>query len=346
MDEPNEDAEAASSSLDDHPSTAPKSISMSMRSFESAESATALANIIANHVQIIGRAIDLRTLDGITVAYDYRQALAELDRGYETSYKLTPSTDIVEGVAMTPSVMHNNAIKSHIVFNALYMQALADETSDFYLHSVHIVAHECAHVEITRAFDQAFPGTLLQQSYANPYDARRWDVILACWDEYAATRIAAGIGRDPTTDYETCFTEALQNARNLANEKIKAYRLHADHTQVLDEVHTIYGTLMKLACYHLGNMAGKGVTLAYLPNTRTALEGSWFAPHWAILEERCAAVWEMFGQWADKSCFERIGDIFDDVLESGGVFVTKTGRETARMDIPFSPETLPAGGFQ
>lgn len=346
MTELNKAIAAASPEQSDRQSTAPKSISMSMRSFESTESATELANVIATHVQVISRAIDLSNLDGITVAYDYRQALAELDRGYETSYKLTPSTDFVEGVAMTPAVMRNNEIRSHIVFNAVYVQALADETSDFYLHAVHIVAHECAHVEITRAFDLAFPGTLLQQSYINPYDARRWDVILACWDEYAATRIAAGIGRDPTTDYETSFIETLQKARDLANEKIKRYRLHANLAQILDEVHSIYGALMKLACYHLGNMAGKGITVADLPNTQTALEDNWFAPHWALLEERCAAVWEMFGRWDDKSRFEQIGEVCGDVLASGGVLITKTGIDSARIDIPFSPETVPAGELQ
>ena len=314
---------------------------MSMRCFESAEQATELANIVANWVQVISQYIDLSNLDGVTVAYDYHQALVELDRGYETSYQLTPSTEFAEGVAMTPTVIRDKAIKSHIVLNAVYIQALADETNEFHEHAVHLLAHECAHVEITQAFDRAFPDTLLRQQYANPYDARRWDVILGCWDEYAATRIAAGIGRDPTSDYETCFLETLQKSRSLANEKIISYRLHADHTKVLDDVHNIYGTLMKMACYHLGNMAGKGIAIADLPRTRAALESSWFAPHWALLETRCAAVWEMFGRWGDKNSFEEVGDLFDGVLASGGVFVTKTGHASARIDIPFTPETTP-----
>lgn len=66
----------------------------------------------------LSAAIDLTTLDGITIAFDYAQALLELDRGYETKHKLTPSDGIVLGVAMTRAVIGDGMIKSHMLFNA------------------------------------------------------------------------------------------------------------------------------------------------------------------------------------------------------------------------------------
>ncbi|WP_283843287.1 hypothetical protein [Bradyrhizobium hereditatis] len=37
----------------------------------------------------------MAALDGITIASDYAQALLQLNRGYETKHKLTPSESIV-----------------------------------------------------------------------------------------------------------------------------------------------------------------------------------------------------------------------------------------------------------
>jgi len=321
--------------------TAPASIPMSMRAFASEEEATSFANIVADHVRAISRYINLSNLDGVTVAYDYHQALSELDRGYETSYQLQASTEYVVGVAMTPSVLRDGQLKSHIVLNAPYVMPLADFEHEHYAYAVHILAHECAHVRVTQAFDQAFPGTLLRKVHKGLYDHQRFDVMLACWDEFAATCISAAIGRDPTADYETCFLDALKRTRELANEKIRSYRLHGDHTRLLKEVYYLYGGLMKFACYHLGNMEGRGLKVADLPRTRQALEGSWFAPHWLQLENACRAIWERFAEWEDIALLEEIADIADDVLASGGIFIRESEDGSVGFDVPFSIDTMP-----
>lgn len=153
--------------------------------------------------------------------------------------------------------------------------------------------------------------------------------------------IAARIGRDPTADYEKCFIEALERTRRLSNEKIIEYRVHGDHARIINETYYLYATLMKLACYHLGNMAGCGLKVSDLSLTQQALEGSWFAGHWVKLEEACRAIWDRFGEWEDMSLFDAIADIADGVLASGGVFIRKNG-DRVRVDIPFTPETMPS----
>ncbi len=81
---------------------------------------------------------------------------------------------------MTPAVMRDGQIKSHIVFDASLLLALEDENHEFYSRAFHMVAHECAHVEVTARFDEAFPGILLRPSAANYHDHCRWDIIKAC----------------------------------------------------------------------------------------------------------------------------------------------------------------------
>ncbi|WP_298125232.1 hypothetical protein [Brevundimonas sp.] len=85
-----------------------------------------MGDLVASYVRAISRRINLASLDGITIAGDYAQALLELDRGYETSHTLTPSEGLAIGVAMTPSVIRDGVVKSHLVLNAGIIAALAD----------------------------------------------------------------------------------------------------------------------------------------------------------------------------------------------------------------------------
>lgn len=322
--------------------TTPESISVSLRGFDTEEHARAFGDLVATYVREISRCINLSALDGITVAWDYAQALLDLDRGYATPLKLTPSEGLVYGVAMTPAVIRDGKIKSHMLFNAGVLLPLEDEKHELYKQALHILAHECGHVEVTERFNTAFPGVLLQSKHANLHEHCRWEIIKACWDEYAVTRICAPFGQRSTDGYEETFIRALEETRPRANDLIKAYRLHSNLEQITAEVYGAYGELMKFACYHLGNMVGLGLTLDDLPKTRAALKGHWFAPYFDKLKDVCAGIAIDYGKWTDRTAFEALGDLADEVVADGGLIISDhRGDGGFRVDIPFTPETLP-----
>src|SRR5580704_19219886 len=70
------------------PQTAPENIGVSLRGFADEPSAQKFGHLIADTVRSLSHYMDLRRLDGITVAYDYDNALAQLDRGYAPSAPL------------------------------------------------------------------------------------------------------------------------------------------------------------------------------------------------------------------------------------------------------------------
>jgi len=322
--------------------TAPENIRVTIAAFETEERATAFGHLVAAFVRELSRHIDLSALDGVTIAADYDQALLTLDRGYETSHRLTRTSDVAIGVAMTPSVMREGMRKSHMVFNAGVLVPLEDSDHDAFGLAVHTLAHECAHVEISAAFDRCFPDTLLKKSYDNLHEAARWDIILACWDEYAATRIAAPFGEDPTEGYEQTFLSVLADARDRANGLIREYRRHGDVARIYREVAGVYGNLLKFACYHLGNLAGFGLQPSDRPETVKALDGHWFAPYFQRLTDICRDIYETFGRWDDQSLFERIGDLADELIELGGVHVEDRPGGEIYVDIPFTAQTMPS----
>lgn len=323
--------------------TAPPSFSVNVKGFESEERAKQFGELLGEYVREFSCHFDLSQLDGVTVAYDYHQALLDLDRGYKSSCQLSPSKGHVVGVAMTPSVMRGSSLKSHIVLNAAYLPALENAGSEHFGFAMHLLAHECAHVEITHRFNSVFPGVLLQKSNKNLHEAFRWDIILACWDEYAATLLSARYGPAQTEAYEDTFLQSLDQARQKANGLIAAYRIHGSVNQIIAEVYGVYGELLKFAAYHLGNMNGRGLTLEDTPRTAEALVGHWFAPYFEQLDAACKGIASNYGEWANKAAFEVIGDLADEIVGEGGVCITTLADDQLYVDIPFSPETMPDG---
>jgi hypothetical protein len=324
------------------PPTAPEHFVLHMLGFDTEEHATQLANLIGTYVRELSRYINLAGLDGITIAANYNQALLDLDRGYVTWHKLTPSEEFAVGVAMTPSVIRDGNLKSHIVMNAGVALALEDSDGDNFSLAFHTLAHECAHVEITDTFNRIFPGILRQKVVDNVHDAFRWQVITASWDEYAATRLSAAYGQDPTKPYEETFILALNQTREKANNLIKAYRLHGDVNRIMAEVYGAYGELLKYAAYHLGNLAGRGLSPGDMPVTTDALSGHWFKPHFERLDEICGAIADDYGKWTNLDRFEALGDLADTVVADGGMTFQHLVKGQVYVDIPFTPETMPA----
>jgi hypothetical protein len=94
--------------LDPPPQTAPETIPFSMRGFQDAVHAERFAQLLAILIRGISRYINLERLDGVTVAFDYDEALAELDRGFTPGRPLTrTSDDLILGVAMAPAVLRD-----------------------------------------------------------------------------------------------------------------------------------------------------------------------------------------------------------------------------------------------
>ena len=267
-----------------------------------------------------GKWIDLRTLDGVTIAEDYSRALQQLDRGYPTNNVLTPTKDIATGVAMSPRVLRGGQVKTHILLDAAVFKPLADTSDPDFATAFNGLAHECAHVEATARFDSAFPGVLLRQGFDSLLAERRWCVILPAWDEYAACRNSFGIGADQTDVYEQNFLDYLAEASEKANSAISSYRQTRNGEQLLTEVYRVYGDVLKFASYYLGNLAGARASWGERPATFQALADSWFLPYFKRLDAGLSSISETDGEWADQSAFEAIGDIVDDMVKRIGVY--------------------------
>jgi len=324
--------------------TIPSNLQFSARGFVDEDYAKEAMYKLHSVLSAISQSIDLTNLDGVTVAFDYDEALAELDRGYETTYTLTATKDAAIGVAMAPTVIRDDVIKTHLVLNANYALSILEEPgeeTEYFWQSLHLVAHECAHVEVTAAFDRSFPGFLLQKMHSNLLDNMRWQVILATWDEYAVCRIVGMIGYDPADGYLETLVKVLDDTRGQCYEMIKAYRTHGDVGQVAAEVYGKLGDLLKYSSYFLGAVAAHETPDTHPTALTEEAEFGWFAP----FHERLIAVheelWSDFGKWKDMDTFETIGDVLEDMAESIGVEASRESDELINFNIPYRQESMP-----
>ncbi|WP_323687981.1 hypothetical protein [Rhizobium sp. AN69] len=239
-------------------------------------------------------------------------------------------------MAMSPAVLREGQVKTHLLFNANIIFPLIDVESELFQQAVHTVVHECAHAALHTAFDGVFPGVILRERFDDHYDTFRGEVIDACWQEYGATRLSAVWGADPTEGYATTFTTALLETDDAANASIRLYRTHSDLNRVLSEVLPLYARLIKWASYLIGTMHGLERKFGDIPELDEALKGHWFAEYFGRLEVAYQAIWAQFGVWPDKSPFDAIGDIALEILDQGGIILAKT-----RADIPFRPHNTP-----
>jgi hypothetical protein len=226
------------------------------------------------------------------------------------------------------------------VLNAGLVSGLLDDKHELFRFALHTLAHECAHVEVTAAFERCFPNVLLRSKRADLQQHCRWDVILACWDEYAACRISAGFGEAPTGGYEETFVQALPAAREKANAAIRAYRRHGEHSRIACEVYAEYGRLMKYAAYLLGDLDARDIALEDRLPVMAALEGHYFLPYLQRLRDGLRVLFESFGAWTDEGAFEVIGDIVDELAGDGGVYMSKSGPGLVNIKVPLRLETM------
>lgn len=322
-------------------STAPPSFSVQARGFDDTETATQLATVVGAIVRMLGRYIELQTLDGVTIAFDYDQALLELDRGYESSHQLQATKSHVYGVAMTPSVIREGEMRSHIFVWAPILLPLLEKADEEGIRTaIHVLAHECGHVEVTKQFDRCFPNVILQRQLPL-LDTLRWATIFAVWDEYAVTWITATFGADQTDGYNRTLLADLLTLDDRNNELIRAYRIHGNVEQILAAIYRNCGNLLKFGGYCIGNLRGKKIHWRERDDLTSVIVSHWFEPFFQRLIEVCSGLADSYGEWTDMDAFLSISEILDELVCRAGLNVTALPDGRAYVDIPFTIQTMP-----
>lgn len=244
--------------------------------------------------------LDLRALDGITFASDYRKALAELDRGFAFRRTLT-ATDVphAQGVAMTPTVIRDGEIRFRIVAAEWVGVGLLHDDETLRGQAIYTLCHEAAHVHHESRWYRAFPNT-----HGTPIEepdkiSALLSEMFTAFSEYAVCRTTATIRPESASDYQTGFTGAVEHTFSIRTEKMRAYLLDRNHQRILDQMAALFGELLKLSAYLLGHLDGLETSIAEgAPEAFAVLQKH--PPLAAAIEtfhEELRKLWDTQGKW-------------------------------------------------
>jgi hypothetical protein len=327
------------------PSTMPSHVSFYLKGFHDEDVGRRLAYAVADVIREVGAFIDLTKLDGVTIAKNYDEALTELDRGVDCLRPLTRSnTEEMQGIAMTPAVIREGVVKSHIVFNAAHVVPLiSDETTTAdRLHIYGLICHECAHVEITAAKEEAIPEARFGTDIKGYEHGVMYQIAELCWDEYAACRMSAKFDPNQNQSYAEIILASVAVARENSDAAIRSYRIHGDVNQLVSEAGQWLHRPIKASVYLLGGMDAVDAGWEQFPEVKEALEDKNYLQLveklWAELQD----IWDSRENWGPSlGVFAGLEAIAKEVFDDGGIIFRTDHNGECRIDVPFTPQTMP-----
>lgn len=325
-------------------STRPATAGVTVKGELTEQAALRLGREVLNCVHLMGSFMDLTRLDGVTVATDYDGALAELDRGMEGLRPLSRTNSEIQGVAMSPAVMRDGEVRTHLVFDAAPIAALAldDASSEDKAVAIQIIAHECAHVQVTAHKEAAIPEARFGTRIDGYERAILYQIAEICWDEYAACRISALFAAGQTEQHRDSLISVLAGARENATAAIKAYRWHGDIDRVMAEAGAPLQQPMKVAAYLLGGMDGAGLAWSDVPEARAAICAARYENHMDDLHRVLQQMWDNQDAWAPSLAeFDPLMDVARAVFADGGIHFETASDGVCRIQIPFTAATMP-----
>lgn len=321
--------------------TVPSDFQISLRGFADHDEAQAFGEMLGDVLRVIGRAMDISRLDGVTVAFNYDEALAQLDRGLEGLRPLERTNgEHVVGVAMTPTVLREGIVKGHLVFHAPAISGVSDLHGEGGRQALYLIAHECGHLADLKECDEAWPGVILRQPVTG------WDAFLqpeaqALWEEYSASRRSAVFGGDEITEsYRTAFQSLLACAADDVVASVKAYREHADIPCLLRQAGEPIAQALRAAVYLAGHLDGMGHSSMAIWDEEPAVSSRYRSSiQRLILAVR--GMWDSRGAWPGLQVFEPLREVIRCALAKHGIFIRHLEDGGLYVDVPYNPETMP-----
>ena len=274
--------------------------------------------------------IDLKALDGITVAPDCRAAacaLQDLPAG-QVPLEMSPQSDSME-LARTAAVRRDGELRFHIVVRpGLGLMSLSpDQEMQRVVQAC--IAHEGAHVEHESHLYRMFP-----DSYGKPLecgDRSRQTFLKAMdvWSEYAACRSSAMFRPEATEEFEMILSRALEDSFGRAAEQIKAHREGRAAAPAFREIQQIFGDVFIHAGYLLGHIHGLEKNLSeYVSSRQTAfLQEPQVAELIYHLERILHELWLTEFAWGSIEVFAPIYDLICEMMARQGMMFIRHGDE-------------------
>lgn len=323
-------------------STVPSNTQIQLRGFNECKETQDFIAALNDVLLVCGEMMDLGRLAGVTVGFEFDDAVQSVDLGFESTHARSYTNDgdfVCVGKAM--NVIRDGVVMSHVVYNANLITPVSDPEHADFLQAAHIIAHELGHVAELKWRDEALPGVMLKYNSPDMVNALLLQVALVIWEEYAACRLTASWGdpKQQADGYADSFDMAATNALPRAHTAIRRYRNHGDVTKLLDEAGKDLAPPVKALGYLLGHLDGSEmeVDISEICPKHVQTIYRELVPRF---HEELREIWNTRESWTGIEIFDGLKCLTSDVFRAAGMNIRKQG-EGHYVDVPFTPQTMP-----
>lgn len=325
------------------PSTRPTPLSVTIGGLDDPEKGVEFANLLGGYLHALGSAFDISRLDAVTATNSYVEALAAVDRGFETTSVVTRSeNEDMVGVAMCVHVLRDGVPKAHLVCDIEMLLPLwgCEQGSPEHAQALQLLAHECAHIEDLKREDEAYPGVILQQKHEDEMDAMFMPIGAALWHEYYACRRAAHFDPSATSAFAMSLASCLDNNQSAVDDAIRRYRVHADINKLVAETLDPATRALRVAAYLFGHLDGLDQGWDAVPEIRERLDKHGLNEIMNDMVEELQRLWSTRYDWTSIREMNQLCDLAWDAYAEAGVIAQATPEGGLYLDVPFTAATL------
>lgn len=244
---------------------------------------------------VVRFALELESLEGITIFGDYQRGVSEFETGFENNDGLSASNEGAVGVGMTPLVLRDGVLRSHVLLpRQVAEKACTQDASGHARKARYTVVHELAHCDDHKKLADRFAAELMDNS------ARRNVLDIGCratWSEYYVCRTVAKECPEMLADMEEVIVRTLQGFE-VESKIAKHYAAQGDKQEAQRHAVSAGFNLFIVLARLLGHLDGLGLLFK---------DGCKIAPAYlskmvqdADVEQLCAALnklWNERGRW-------------------------------------------------
>jgi hypothetical protein len=323
----------------------PSQCGVSISCYDSKELRDAIATSIEQSVYALALSgMDLRALDGITVASDARKAACDLQSLPDGAVPLemADQPEAME-LARTVAVRRGDEFRFHIVLRAGVGLMTLSAKSEEQALACGCIAHEAAHVEHEGHLYRTFPEVYGRTFDCGDRSRQSFIKALDVWSEYAACRSSAQFRPEALADFDRAFYIALEQSCSGSQRWIENYRDGGKATDAFREIQQAFGDTFICAGYLLGHL--HGLELHEAPETSGARQVLLEKPAIGDLISRLGRVlhelWLTEFGWHSIEVFAPIYDLLCEMMALHGMAFSRHGDEW-RIIMSDEPMKTPA----
>ena len=319
--------------------TLPEKLSIQVRGFDE-EVAQKVGQRILEVLRKFSEWLPLQNLDGVTIAYNYAEALRDLDRGHTGLAPLTYTQDaeVGKGVAMAPLVKREDGVKTHLVLGPAVAVMFFDLENEANINSgIETVLHELGHVVEHQWTHQALDGvafTPLTELLDCPLERFLHEISDRIWSEYCANRISTSLLNQTGDNYRKTFQDARDTIIPRVEEARWEYNIGSislgDFVEVMKEN---LAMLLQATGYFLGLKDGeedRGTTNEATERLYEEPESESLVAFHGALQN----LWEKRGNLSSFRDFLVLMEPTEKLLEEIGVYPSLTEDRQVYLHIP------------